>query len=171
MATNPGTDQQDFILGTNTADTLSGGFSSDQIFGLAGDDILSGGFQNDTINGDVGSDAISGGSGSDNIQGGAGADSINAGTGDDMIMAWGPADSDGDVVDGGLGFDTLSLMFEDDATALTFVAPDPIAQSTLAGGIKVTNVEQFMIVGTNFADTITGGRGMTSSTEGLATTR
>ena len=30
MATNTGTDQQDFILGTTTADTVSGGFSSDQ---------------------------------------------------------------------------------------------------------------------------------------------
>ncbi|WP_370126038.1 calcium-binding protein [Sinorhizobium fredii] len=70
MATNPGTDQQDVIFGTDTTDTLSGGFSSDRIFGYSDNDVLSGGFQGDGLNGDNGNDSISGGSGRRHHSGG-----------------------------------------------------------------------------------------------------
>ena len=77
-------------IGTNHADTLTGGAGVDVIIGNNGDDTLRGGDGidalcggngNDALFGDGGNDALSGGSGDDQLTGGAGADRFDGGKG------------------------------------------------------------------------------------------
>ncbi|MEO6412814.1 MAG: Ig-like domain-containing protein, partial [Pedococcus sp.] len=79
-------------IGTNQADTLTGGAGVDVIIGNNGDDTLRGGDEidavcggngNDTLFGDGGNDALSGGSGDDQLTGGTGADRFDGGKGRD----------------------------------------------------------------------------------------
>jgi Ca2+-binding RTX toxin-like protein len=53
------------VLGSNQADTLTGGTGNDEIHGGAGADIISGGAGNDTIVGGPGADTLLGGTGED----------------------------------------------------------------------------------------------------------
>jgi Ca2+-binding RTX toxin-like protein len=102
---------------------------------------------------------ITGGSGNDRITGGAGADIINAGGGNDTINNFFGIDT----VDGGGGFDTLALTAT--STALNsaddaqLVNVERIDASDAAAGVLVSLVNQsegFTIIGSDFADTITG---------------
>ena len=87
------------IDGTAGNDTLTGGSNDDTINGLAGADTLDGRAGNDTLNGGIGNDTLTGG---------AGADRVNGDDGNDRIQASG-TELNGDVIDGGLGTDTLWL--------------------------------------------------------------
>ena len=118
----------DFIEGSNFADTISGGPGNDAITGYggadllvgnAGDDIIDAGSGEDTVYGDndngtgVGNDILIGGSGGDAIHGGGGNDIIAGEDGDDTLNG-----NDGndfiigdvglDVITGGDGDDILS---------------------------------------------------------------
>ena len=62
----------------------------------------------DTINGGSGNDVLDGSAGNDSLAGGAGADQLSGGDGDDVFRA-GATELTGDVVDGGVGVDTLLL--------------------------------------------------------------
>jgi predicted extracellular nuclease len=79
-------------IGTNQADTLTGGTGVDVIIGNNGDDTLRGGDGidalcggngNDALFGDGGNDALSGGAGDDQLTGGSGADRFDGGKGRD----------------------------------------------------------------------------------------
>lgn len=58
-------DQNNHLLGTNNADTLSGMNGNDRLFGLDGDDILNGGNGHDILLGGAGADVLNGGHGLD----------------------------------------------------------------------------------------------------------
>ncbi|WP_181280690.1 VCBS domain-containing protein [Aphanothece hegewaldii] len=81
------------LLGTNWADTLSGGAGDDIIKGLAGKDL---------VYGNSGNDRIEGGRGNDTIEGGDDDDFIQAGDGDDLLFGNGG----NDTIYGGNGQDT-----------------------------------------------------------------
>ncbi|APG90106.1 calcium-binding protein [Sinorhizobium americanum] len=115
------------------------------------------GVGNQTVNGDGGSNSIAAGSGEDTITGGLGADTINAGTGDDEISNLGVADLAGDRIDGALGFDELRVDFSASGKGVSFAAFDPIVSKSVFGA-TIVNVESFELVGSNYADTFTGGR-------------
>ncbi|MBK8918190.1 MAG: hypothetical protein IPM73_09120 [Betaproteobacteria bacterium] len=68
------TEGADYLVGTSTVDTISGGGGDDQIYGDAGDDVLFGGDGNDRIEGGTGNDTLSGGGGNDSLYGGSGSD-------------------------------------------------------------------------------------------------
>ncbi|MGV6802332.1 MAG: beta strand repeat-containing protein, partial [bacterium] len=88
----------DYLTGTNAAETISGDAGNDRINGFDGDD---------TLNGDDGDDRIFGGAGNDIINGGAGADVVYGGDGDDIFNdTQFLAVSDNDTYDGGDGNDT-----------------------------------------------------------------
>jgi Ca2+-binding RTX toxin-like protein len=57
----------DFINGSNDANTLSGGDGGDALFGRGGDDILLGGNGDDFLRGSDGADILNGGSGFDRV--------------------------------------------------------------------------------------------------------
>ena len=92
------------VIGSDHADTLTGGNAADTLLG---------GNDDDTIAGGAGADSLLGGEGADTLAGGNGADSIAGGAGDD-IASYADA-SAGVAVDlvagtatGGAGNDTLS---------------------------------------------------------------
>lgn len=81
----------DDFVGTQWADTISGGLGEDQIKGADGDDWLNGGAQNDTLWGDAGNDTLIGGNGDDTYYLDSTSDVVieNVGGGNDTVVsAW-----------------------------------------------------------------------------------
>jgi Ca2+-binding RTX toxin-like protein len=115
---------------------------------------------------------ISGSSFADVITGTANADVISAGSGDDRIMGFVGADR----INGGGGRDTLVLT--DTSTDLNSAinsqlgSVEVISAQSAAAGVTISLVnqtERFTIIGSAFADVITGGQGsdvFTGLTEG-----
>ena len=67
----------DFLTGTNEANTLEGGAGNDVLGGGGGDDVLKGGNGNDILNGDNGDDTLHPGLGAnDAVNGGDGVDTV-----------------------------------------------------------------------------------------------
>ncbi|WP_246697449.1 calcium-binding protein [Rhizobium sp. G21] len=153
-----GTDElYDQIGGLDGNDTIDGRHGLDYIDGGSGKDKIAGSFQNDTIGSGDGDDTIDGDSGNDILTGGRGKDVVRAGSGMDIIYIGSAADGAGDVVDGGSGVDRLSIDYSTFTSALNIKIGDWISLATLAGGIKVRNVESFRLIGTSKNDVITGG--------------
>ena len=92
------------LLGTESADKMSGTRDADLMVGAAGDDILSGGRGNDELSGEHGDDYLYGERGNDRIYGDRGSDYLDGGRGNDSL--WGGADTD--YLIGGRGDDQLS---------------------------------------------------------------
>jgi Ca2+-binding RTX toxin-like protein len=149
----------DIVGGDDGNDTASGGGGNDHITGGAGADNLSGGADNDiiiggsrsevtdqpgvtraadgndTLHGDAGNDTLNGNEGDDILQGGAGNDSIVGGDGNDLID-WSDAT-------GGISH-TLAAGGTGSAN-LASVGLGTDSYSSIQG-----------IIGSNFADTLTG---------------
>lgn len=75
----------DFLYGQLGDDDIRGGTGNDQLFGGEGADILNGDADNDLLDGGLGTDFLYGGSGNDTISGGAGFDIIFGGSGRDTV--------------------------------------------------------------------------------------
>ncbi|MCU7935152.1 MAG: calcium-binding protein [Candidatus Thiodiazotropha sp. (ex Dulcina madagascariensis)] len=117
------TDQDDYYLGTDGADTVhllqgndsaDGGDGDDHLFGDegndnllggAGDDQLDGGSGNDNLFAQSGHDILSGGAGDDALDGGEGDDRLRGGPGNDQLT--GGRGSDVYLFDAGDGHDTI----------------------------------------------------------------
>ena len=139
--------------GTGSANTYGGTSEDDLIKGLAGNDDLAGAGGNDTIFGGDDEDTLAGGEGDDYIVGGLGYDVIYGNDGDDYfgINPRVYTESNGDIVNGGEGDDTLSFFFSNEYTYI----PSSVATS---GGdymydgnstLYVSNVEFIEVWGTN----------------------
>ena len=76
--------------------------------GSASDDVIAGSANNDTILGGRGSDILSGGLGDDTLYGGSGSNQLSGGDGNDTIVV-DYNSVNGEIVDGGLGQDKLTL--------------------------------------------------------------
>ena len=131
LLASDGSNDVDFVLGTDAAevtflgndddfinakggdDTAGGGAGDDVVLGGAGNDLLWGGDDDDQVKGDAGNDALSGGTGDDFVDGGDGNDVAGGGFGDDTV-AGGAGDDNvfgaagHDNIWGGLGDDTLA---------------------------------------------------------------
>jgi len=87
------------------------------ILGSKGDDIISGSAGADVIYGGRGADRLDGGVGADTLIGGSGVDTLIGGAGDDVFrvesseLATGNATVYSDIIDGGLGSDSLEINF------------------------------------------------------------
>jgi Ca2+-binding RTX toxin-like protein len=100
------------VVGTASADLISGNQFNNNLAGGAGDDTVKGGSGNDALQGDDGADLLDGGSGLDTIHGGGGDDFVLGGFGSDELYGDAGADlisaGDGDdQLDGGDGDDEL----------------------------------------------------------------
>ncbi|NYZ13126.1 hypothetical protein HL658_11220 [Azospirillum sp. RWY-5-1] len=119
--------------------TVTGGNGDDQITGSDFADYLSGGNGNDTL---------SGGAGNDTLVGGAGTDALYGGEGNDRLVV----DDVDTVIDGGAGFDTVTVR-----TSASF------AIAMAAAGVEVVNSGSGadLIDGSGFTTsvTISGGAG------------
>lgn len=112
------------ISGSDAADYLVGGSSTDQIHGGAGNDIVGGADGADLLYGNQGVDRLDGGAGSDTIYGGQnggalsgdppayreGADTIGGGDGADLLYG----NHGGDLINAGTGDDTVFGGQDDD---------------------------------------------------------
>ncbi|MBV7407911.1 calcium-binding protein [Maritimibacter sp. DP1N21-5] len=121
----------DLLAAGEGAAFLDGGSGDDVVAGGSGDDVLSGGTHDAASADQQDDDRIAGGDGNDHLRGGYGADQLFGGAGDDVIdhlgrveedVAWGTSrfdwhlDGAADVLDGGVGDDTLIMGREDVAT-------------------------------------------------------
>jgi Ca2+-binding RTX toxin-like protein len=179
-----GSANSDILSGTEFADTINGLAGNDRLRGLGENDQIFGGDGNDFIDGGIGSDAIFGGNGNDQIAGSGASGFTNSGTlsyfenlrdgfsdnlrgeaGDDRIVA-----SNGDVVDGGTGTDTIEFDFNTMFIAGNLDLGNTSSVSFYLSnfGVTYSNVEVFRwwlgssndtVVGTTGADFVSGGAG------------
>ena len=150
----------DSILGGDGADSIEGSEGSDTLRGQGGDDILMGDHYiangQDVLYGGDGADSLWGGSGNDLLYGDAGADTVRGCNGSDSI--------DGglgstDVLDGGNG---NGWLFYSNATTGIQVSLE-----TGLGPNGDTLIAIEGVIGTNYADSISGG-GLNDWIDGVA---
>jgi Ca2+-binding RTX toxin-like protein len=157
-------------VGNELDNTIGGNSGANHIDGAAGNDSLGGGTGNDSVEGGAGNDTLDGGTGADTLLGGEGddrlsadsrtsievdadADAIFGGSGLDDIAA-----GYGDNVDGGAGFDKISVNF---LAATEGIHADfrllASGGSVTIGGGTITGVESaYDLTGTQFDDFIAG---------------
>ena len=99
-----GTEGNDLLYGSATADTLDGLAGNDTLWGRNGNDVLIGGDGTDYLYGEDGDDWLDGGLGTDNLNGLNGNDTLIGGDGIDTLSGG----NDNDILDGGLGNDSLT---------------------------------------------------------------
>lgn len=152
-----GGDGDDTLTGVGGLDTLIGGNGNDDMtlsfggsaYGDAGDDWMSSVFGPATLNGGDGNDTILGSFFDDDITPGAGADLVSAGFGNDKVHINAPCEAQWfEVLDGGLGFDTL-------------YTPVPLATLAL-DGVVVVNFEKIVV--TSSADSYKSTCGLVTCT-------
>ena len=97
MANIPGTAGGDVLVGTPQADVIAGFGGADLLFGGSGRDSLIGG-----------PPSAGGADDDDQLTGGPGIDRV-FGRDDDDTLIWNDGDGSDEVVNGGLGFDTLQV--------------------------------------------------------------
>ncbi len=98
-----GTLADDFLLGLEGADSISGEDGDDVLIGEGGNDFILGGNGSDTILGSAGDDRIQGDQGADVLDGGEGNDTMIGGEGADTMLGY----AGNDELDGGTGQDFL----------------------------------------------------------------
>ncbi|MBK8816867.1 MAG: calcium-binding protein [Methylococcaceae bacterium] len=99
-----GTEGNDVLYGSATADTLDGLAGNDTLWGRNGNDVLIGGDGTDYLYGEDGDDSLDGGLGTDNLYGLNGNDTLTGGDGIDTLSGG----NDNDILDGGAGNDSLT---------------------------------------------------------------
>jgi Ca2+-binding RTX toxin-like protein len=73
------------VVGSDFNDKIDGSDTANILVGLGGNDTLNGNGGNDTLYGGDGADTLNGGDGDDTLVGGAGADTLNGGDGNDTV--------------------------------------------------------------------------------------
>jgi Ca2+-binding RTX toxin-like protein len=170
-----GTDFDDVILGTSSADWyLSGLAGNDPISGdaggdwLYGNDTLNGGEDNDELWGGAGNDLLKGGDGKDDLSGGDGNDDLNGEDGDDNLNGG----AGNDTADGGSGTDTYSSDYSSRTSGLLMSFNSATGTGSIVVGTEtdtLISIEKFYgFNGTNFDDTIVGATGSDWYLRGLA---
>ena len=163
--------------------TLHGTDNNDSISGTTNDEIIYGGSGNDTINGEGGVDIIYGGKGNDTINGGVGEDTIVWNLGDDLDTV---TFSDIDHLKFGEGITFEDLTFYAEGNNLRIVVKGDMTQGIICNnyyygndyrpeniifadgsifpiqnsGLVIHHDDRSeRILGTDYADTIYGGKG------------
>jgi len=131
------------VIGTDYADSFTGGSGDDEFYGRDGNDNFLGNTGVDTLVGEDGDDTIDGGSGNDDLKGGIGDDTLIGGAGDDL-MDGGTNLEDRDVAD-----------YTDAATKIALSGNNVIGSDT--GTDTLSNIE--VILATNYEDTLVGDIG------------
>jgi len=159
--------EDDYLYGTASANTLTGQANRDLIYGYGGndaidggtgDDDLDGGDGNDILLGGLGVDRLIGGLGLDNLVGGDGNDTLTGGDGDDTLAG----DSGDDRLEGEIGNDILmggdghdDLFGGDGADTLQ----GNVGNDELSGGEG-----DDLLTGGQGADVLNGGLGLDTAT-------
>jgi Ca2+-binding RTX toxin-like protein len=148
-----GDNGDNFLGGTENADTIKGYGGNDQMWGGGGQDTMLGGDGNDFIYGGTDFDTLNGGSGDDTIQG------IEFGV---VLTTSGPCD----LIDGGGGIDTLNVNYAGFVNSTTHEPVSvTISMATGAGQVAVdgfqgenfSQMERLNFIGAEGNDNATGG--------------
>jgi Ca2+-binding RTX toxin-like protein len=150
-----GTATADRLSGYSGNDTISGGGGSDTLAGGAGNDVLLGGAARDILDGGNGDDRLDGGLGNDVLTGSFGRDTLVGGSGNDALRG-GPGN---DRLIGGQGRDTLVGGTGNDV--FVFTAADSGSEDLISGWetgdrIDFDGLGQVSFLGSN---PFTGGAG------------
>lgn len=121
----------DFRVGYDSADVLSGLSGDDWLLGGAGDDTLYGGDGADRLRGQDGNDLLRGQIGNDELSGEAGDDALDGGPGDDLLS--GGAGDDTYIFGKGSGRDTI----EKYATGVNEFDVIRLSQGVLPGDVTL----------------------------------
>jgi Ca2+-binding RTX toxin-like protein len=154
----PGADD---VVGGNGSDTVLAGPGSDTVIGKRGNDRLQGeAGAGDFLDSGLGDDTLDGGAGGfDQVIGGVGNDRLSGGAGDNDLLR---PDFGRDSIDGGDGaHDTVSFVVSGEGS---IVLGEDGVQVNLAAGSASGDGEDTLagiedVVGTPFADVISGGAG------------
>ena len=103
-------------LGSEGANSLSGGGGEDYVYGAGGNDTLRGGGDSDFVRGGQGNDIVDGGAGDDGLYGGLGADTFVATSGSDIIQDF---EMGVDRIQAGAGFSQLAISQQADGALIT----------------------------------------------------
>ncbi|MDZ8186185.1 MAG: calcium-binding protein [Nostoc sp. ChiSLP02] len=146
MGIYTGDNGNNIFLGTNGESwTLNGQDGNDNLTGADRDDLITGG---------AGNDNLLGAAGNDYLYGNAGYDYLYGNGGDDKLI-----DEDG-YVDGGAGIDTLVANYGAyGSPSLGVIVGSDSITNIYPGflGLKFTNIEKFLIIGSQLLDTLRGG--------------
>ncbi|MEL7099667.1 MAG: calcium-binding protein [Pseudomonadota bacterium] len=152
----------DFMRGSDFADTMTGGDDNDTIYGAGGDDSLDGGSGNNLIRGGNGDDTMVGGVGDDSLYGGNGNDRLQSADGDDVMFG----NAGDDTIITGNGNNTLNGGDGDDflqgGTGNDQMFGGNGADNMFAGGgndSMVGNAGDDILFGLEGFDTLRGGAG------------
>jgi Ca2+-binding RTX toxin-like protein len=147
-----------WITAGAAADDLEGGVGNDRLNGAGGNDYLSdsNGYDDPTADADV----LDGGDGDDMIWGNNGTDTLQGGAGDDHIYAQGGG---ADAIDGGTGFDMLTLVRTGTTIAYNITVSGIMSQAgiTFGDGTVLRNIEAFEIYAGSGNDVLTVDRALT----------
>lgn len=173
----------DLLVGNKGNDVLDGGEGNDRLVGSQDWDTLNGGNGNDILEGGDGLDVLNGGDGDDVFKvaagddsshslfnyynGGAGLDTILGSTGNDFIrlreLGGATGNSGIETIDGGAGYDILSVNGHRDLDARTSTGVTLLNIEELHGGNTNNTIhgtdEGIIIKGQRGDDTIFGGLG------------
>jgi Ca2+-binding RTX toxin-like protein len=161
----------DILVGNSLNNVLNGGAGSDILNGGDGNDVLDGdlgpavsGTAQDTIYGGAGNDQIWGGEDNDTLYGESDNDILNGEDGNDVLN---PGYNPGsiDTVDGGAGIDLLQVDYTSKTNDAHGIHLRHLGENNIknrANGqilVNFSNVENFDITGTQYADFFEGGSG------------
>jgi Ca2+-binding RTX toxin-like protein len=175
-----GTNGNDTLIGSDSAEDIYGLAGNDTIFGRGGNDRLYGDDGNDFLYGDLGNDMLYGGNNDDELNGGGGddyliggtlpfglppigfqIDTLNGGEGNDIIAV---TDNSSNRIDGGLGYD--ELVFSVNRTQVQGLIVNLQNLWTLGEGVigtgyvrGIEGIKDNLIDGTNALDYIFVGDG------------
>ena len=113
LPTISGTDGDDVLYGTASAEIIDAGSGNDYLSGAAGNDSLLGGADNDYLNGSTGDDTLDGGTGNDSLYGGAGNDTYiwTTGMGNDIVNESNSASTNDTINFGALKSTDVSFVY------------------------------------------------------------
>jgi Ca2+-binding RTX toxin-like protein len=147
-------------LATNTLTVNDAGFpfpfnfqvsNFDNVVGTNFADSITGDFYYNRLEGGDGNDTIDGGAGNDTIDGGAGNDSLIGGDGDDTFIV----SQGNDVINGGSGSNTVD--YSELKQAITLKILGVVTKPGNLGTDSWVSIQN--VIGTKFADSITGDSG------------
>ena len=139
------------LIGTDTAEILTGYASDDILKGMGGNDTLNGGTGNDTLEGGSGSDTLNGGAGNDVLSGSTGSnDYLNGGTGNDTYL-FAKGDGDTTIYTYDSGIDRKDILKFAEGISVDDISMEKSSNHlliTVAGTDEVITVQNFFIAET-----------------------
>jgi Tol biopolymer transport system component len=144
-----GGDADEVLIGLAGNDTLDSGRGDDRLDGGDGNDKLSGKLGDDTLNGGDGNDTLNGGWGSDTLRGDAGNDRLDGSAGDNLLVGGDGRDrfiyGAGPATNGTIEMTTIADYHRSDGDVIDL--PDAAASVAAKGAALVDGAWQLTLVG------------------------